>query len=152
MTPVGFVLLFLTGVGPLLAWRKSTIVNLRNQFLWPAIGRGRGRRRRDLRSASRSGRRGCASRLCAFVATTITQEFVRGASVRQRTTGTDLFTALVGLFARSRRRYAGYIVHVGIVLVFLGFAGNGFRARRRSAAQAWRSRSAWGATPSSSSA
>ena len=46
--------------------------------------------------------------------------------MRQRATGTDLFTALVGLFARSRRRYGGYVVHLGIVLVFLGFAGNGF--------------------------
>ena len=42
-------------------------------------------------------------------------------------TGTDLFTALVGLFARQRRRYAGYIVHLGIVLMFLGFAGEGFK-------------------------
>jgi cytochrome c-type biogenesis protein CcmF len=55
------------------------------------------------------------------------QEFVRGARVRQRATGTDLFTALVGLFARQRRRYAGYIVHLGIVLMFLGFAGEGFK-------------------------
>ena len=68
--------------------------------------------------------------LCAFVTTTIVQEFVRGAAVRQRATGTDLFTALVGLFARSRRRYGGYIVHLGIVLMFLGFAGKRLRARR----------------------
>ena len=125
MTPVGLILLFLTGVGPLLAWRKSTIVTLRNQFLWPA----------SAAVVVAAGvtwlgipfwASGLCFALCAFVATTITQEFVRGASVRQRTTGTDLFTALVGLFARSRRRYAGYIVHVGIVLMFLGFAGDGF--------------------------
>src|SRR5690606_31039192 len=65
--------------------------------------------------------------LCAFTFAAIAQEFVRGARVRQRATGTDLFTALVGLFARSRRRYAGYIVHVGIVVIFLGFAGGGFK-------------------------
>ena len=57
----------------------------------------------------------------------MTQEFVRGARVRQRATGTDLFTALVGLVGRQRRRYAGYIVHLGIVLMFLGFAGEGFK-------------------------
>ncbi len=125
MTPVGLALLFLTGIGPLLAWRKSTIVTLRNQFLWPAsaaivVAAG------VTWLGIQFWASGLCFALCAFVTTTITQEFVRGASVRQRTTGTDLFTALVGLFARSRRRYAGYIVHVGIVLVFLGFAGNGF--------------------------
>ena len=58
---------------------------------------------------------------------TITQEFWRGARVRQETTGTDVFTALVGLVGRNKRRYGGYIVHVGIVLMFLGFAGEGFK-------------------------
>jgi len=65
--------------------------------------------------------------LCAFVTATIVQEFVRGARVRQEGTGTDLFTALVGLVGRSKRRYGGYIVHLGIVLIFLGFAGGGFK-------------------------
>ena len=65
--------------------------------------------------------------LCAFVVGTIVQEFWRGANVRRRNTGTDLFTALVGLVGRNKRRYGGYIVHLGIVLIFLGFAGNGFK-------------------------
>ena len=56
---------------------------------------------------------------------TILQEFWRGARVRQRGTGTDLFTALIGLVGRNKRRYGGYIVHVGVVLIFLGFAGKG---------------------------
>src|SRR5437667_9383852 len=65
--------------------------------------------------------------LCAFVTVTIAQEFVRAARVRHQATGIDLFSALIGLFARSRRRYGGYVIHVGIVLVFLGFAGNAFQ-------------------------
>jgi len=125
MTPVGFTLLFLTGVGPLLAWRKSTLVNLRQQFLWPAagavvVGGGVGLLGVAFWPA------GLCFALCAFVTVTIAQEFVRGASVRRRTTGIDLFSALVGLFARNRRRYGGYVIHVGIVLIFLGFAGNAF--------------------------
>jgi cytochrome c-type biogenesis protein CcmF len=125
MTPVGFILLFLTGVGPLLAWRRSTLVNLRQQFLWPFAGAV------SVGSAVVAlgipfWASGLCFALCAWVTTTVLQEFVRGSSVRQRATGTDRFTALVGLFARSRRRYAGYIVHLGIVLMFLGFAGNGF--------------------------
>jgi cytochrome c-type biogenesis protein CcmF len=62
-----------------------------------------------------------------FVMGTITQEFWRGARVRQQTTGTDVFTALVGLVGRNKRRYGGYIIHAGIVLMFLGFAGEGFK-------------------------
>lgn len=65
--------------------------------------------------------------LCAFVGTTIAQEFVRGADVRRGATGTDIVTAMVGLVARSHRRYGGYIVHLGIVLMFLGFAGQGYK-------------------------
>jgi cytochrome c-type biogenesis protein CcmF len=126
MTPVGFVLLFLTGFGPLLAWRKSSLANMRQQFFWPV-----------LTSVVLVGglaafglpfwASGLCFGLCMFVTVTILQEFVRGAGVRRRATGTDIVTALIGLFARSRRRYGGYVVHLGIVLVFLGFAGNQFQ-------------------------
>ncbi len=125
MTPIGLILLFLTGVGPLLAWRKSTLANLWYQFRWPGVAAAIG--------AGGSAGLGIAlwpAGLCfalsGFVAVTIAQEFFRGASVRHRATGVDLFTALVGLFARSRRRYGGYVIHLGIVLAFIGFAGNSF--------------------------
>ncbi len=129
MAPVGLVLLFLTGVGPLLAWRKSSLANLRDSFLWPTL------------SAVVTGSvtrafgvpfwaAGLCFALCAFVTITILQEFARGASVRRRATGTDVFTALVGLFARSRRRYGGYVIHLGIVLAFLGFAGSSFQREK----------------------
>ena len=125
MLPVGLALLLLTGVGPLLAWRKSTVRNLRDQFLVPiavaltvagtlvALG-------------VRVWTSGICFALCGFVMGTFGQEFWRGARVRQGATGTDVFTALIGLVARNKRRYGGYIVHVGIVLMFLGFAGKGF--------------------------
>jgi cytochrome c-type biogenesis protein CcmF len=61
------------------------------------------------------------------VTATIGQGFWRGARVRQGGTGTDVLTAMIGLVARSRRRYGGYIVHVGIVLMFVGFAGEGYK-------------------------
>jgi cytochrome c-type biogenesis protein CcmF len=63
--------------------------------------------------------------LCGFVFGTVAQEFIRGAGVRRSTTGADLLTAMVGLVGRNKRRYGGYIVHLGIVLIFLGFAGEG---------------------------
>ncbi len=126
MLPIGLALLLLTGVGPLLAWRKSTLSNLRHQFFWPLLlGLATGT------AVYAAGVRVWSSGLCfalsAFVCGTIGQEFVRGAQVRRAATGTDALTALVGLVSRSRRRYGGYIVHVGIVLMFLGFAGEGFK-------------------------
>jgi cytochrome c-type biogenesis protein CcmF len=126
MVPIGLVLLLLTGIGPLMAWRKTSLRNLAYQFVWPlglavttviglvAIG-------------FRVWVSGLCFALCALVLGTIGQEFVRGAAVRRGATGTDLVTAMVGLVMRSRRRYGGYIVHVGIVLMFLGFAGTGYK-------------------------
>jgi cytochrome c-type biogenesis protein CcmF len=126
MAPIGLVLLFLTGAAPLLAWRKSTAQNLREQFLWPlatAIAVSGAMVALGVRVWSS----GICFALCAFVVATITQEFWRGARVRQGGTGTDMLTAVVGLVGRNKRRYGGYVVHLGIVLVFFGFAGDGFK-------------------------
>jgi cytochrome c-type biogenesis protein CcmF len=126
MLPIGLILLTLTGIGPLLAWRRSSPSNLLYQFMWPAT----------LAVATGVGLyaigfqvwvSGLCFALCAFVVGTIGQEFIRGAAVRREATGTDLLTAMIGLVARSRRRYGGYVVHVGIVLMFLGFAGTGYK-------------------------
>ena len=124
LIPIGLILLFLTGVGPLLAWRKSSVRNLLEQFLWPGVATAT-----TLAATTALGipvwAPGLCFALCAFVTTTIVQEFWRGGNVRRRNTGTDLFTAIIGLVGRNKRRYGGYIVHVGIVLIFLGFAGSG---------------------------
>ncbi len=125
MTPVGLVLLLLTGIGPLLAWRSSTLANMRHQFQWPIIA-GLVAGTVSYAVGIRVWSSGICFALCGFVAGTITQEFLRGAAVRRQSTGTDFFTALVGLVGRNKRRYGGYVVHMGIVLMFLGFAGEGF--------------------------
>jgi cytochrome c-type biogenesis protein CcmF len=123
MLPIGLALLLLTGIGPLLAWRKSTFTTLRDQFMFPVLlGTVVGG------TVAAFGVRIWSAGLCfafsGFVMGTILQEFWRGARVRQGSTGTDLFTALVGLVGRNKRRYGGYVVHVGVVLIFLGFAGS----------------------------
>jgi cytochrome c-type biogenesis protein CcmF len=126
MLPIGLILLFLTGVGPLLAWRKSTVSNLVQQFMWPvavSIVTAGALAALGMRVWSS----GICFALCAFTFTTIAQEFIRGAQVRRSATGTDVITGMIGLVGRSKRRYGGYIVHVGIVLMFLGFAGEGFK-------------------------
>ncbi|HEX6465157.1 MAG TPA: cytochrome c-type biogenesis CcmF C-terminal domain-containing protein, partial [Vicinamibacterales bacterium] len=126
MRPIGLTLLVLTGIAPLLAWRKSTLSNLLHDFTWPVVAL--------IATAAAVyalgitvWSSGLCFALCAFVGVTILQEFVRGAKVRRDSTGTDQFTALIGLVARQRRRYGGYIVHFGIVLMFLGFAGQGYK-------------------------
>jgi cytochrome c-type biogenesis protein CcmF len=126
MLPIGLMLLVLTGIGPSLAWRKSTINNLASQFMWPTLA-----------AVLVAGgliamgvpmwASGLCFALCAYVTATIIQEFWRGAIVRKDATGTDVLTAMIGLFGRSRRRYAGYLVHLGIVVMFFGFAGEGFK-------------------------
>ncbi len=126
MLPIGLFLLALTGVGPLLAWRKSTVSNLVDQFLYPVVfafvvaGA-------LVAMGVRVWSSGICFALCAFVFGTITQEFIRGAEVRRAATGLDRLTAMIGLVGRSKRRYGGYIVHVGIALMFFGFAGEGFK-------------------------
>jgi cytochrome c-type biogenesis protein CcmF len=126
MRPIGLALLVLTGIAPLLAWRKSTLANLAQSFAWPVAAM-------MVTGAAvyalgiKLWASGICFALCAFVGATIAQEFIRGAQVRKGTSGADIFTALIGLVARQRRRYGGYIVHLGIVLMFLGFAGQGYK-------------------------
>ena len=126
MIPIGLILLLLTGIGPLLAWRKSTLANLGQQFLWPAVV-AVGTAAVLYSLGFRVWVSGICFALCGFVVGTVGQEFVRGAVVRRGVTGTDLLTAMIGLVMRSRRRYGGYVVHLGIVLMMLGFAGSGYR-------------------------
>jgi cytochrome c-type biogenesis protein CcmF len=134
MPPIGLFLLFLTGIGPLLAWRKATLRNLSEQILWPALSAlvvGVACVALSLHSAvvlANVWISGLCFALCAFVTGTVVQEFWRGTNVRRRATGTDFLTALIGLVSRNKRRYGGYIVHIGIVLLFLGFAGKAFEA------------------------
>ena len=99
-----------------------------HQFLWPTVaavvtGGALVRARRP-----RLGVGHLLRAVRASSSATIAQEFVaRRAACRKGATGTDILTALIGLVGRNKRRYGGYIVHVGIVLMFLGFAGQGFK-------------------------
>jgi cytochrome c-type biogenesis protein CcmF len=127
MVPIGLILLFLTGVGPLIAWRRASASHLRYQFTYPTISA-----LFTLGVCLAVGLQAswaaviCFS-LCAFVLGTISQEFIRGVAVRKKNTGADAVSALLGMVIRGKRRYGGYIVHVGIVLMFIGFAGSAYQ-------------------------
>jgi cytochrome c-type biogenesis protein CcmF len=123
--PIGLLLLFLTGVGPLLAWRKTSTESLKRNFGWPlAIGLVGGAV--VLALGFREFYSLVCLILCVFVASTITMEFYRGAKVIRARSGASLFTSGVDLTMRNTRRYGGYIVHMGMVLVFIGLAGAAF--------------------------
>lgn len=124
--PIGLALLALTGVGPLIAWRKASVSNLRRQFAAPLAA---GAVTAVLLIALRFGDfyAGVALSLAAFVIGTIVQEFARGIGARHRLHGEGYALAFARLVARNRRRYGGYIVHLGIVIYFVAFSGMAFK-------------------------
>jgi cytochrome c-type biogenesis protein CcmF len=124
--PLGLLLLALTGIGPLIAWRKASISNLRRQFAVPVVT-GVVLATALVVAGMRNGYALVAYLLAAFVAATIVQEFVKGVGARRSIHGETFVLAFTRLVARNRRRYGGYIVHAGIVLLFAAFAGLAFK-------------------------
>jgi cytochrome c-type biogenesis protein CcmF len=129
--PVALLLLLLTAVGPLLAWRRTSVESLKRNFLWPAIG--------ALATGALLVALGMRPwkdvsyfyslmtiMLSALVALTVISEFVRGGRVIGRHTGQNLFASMVQLAHRNTRRYGGYIVHFGVIVIMIGFAGSVF--------------------------
>jgi len=121
--PLFLVLLLLMGVGPLVAWRKASWDNLRRNFLWPAAG--------SLVVAVMLAVLGArelwtllALTLSAFVVLTIVFDTARAAAARRAIAGEGLLTALQSLLLRNQRRYGGFVVHLGVVLVVLGITGS----------------------------
>jgi len=127
--PLGLLLLALTGIGPLIAWRKASAANLRRQFAGPLSAGGLTLAVllvagiRDLYAVT-------ALALAGFVAGTIGQEFWRGVRARRRMHGESVPLALYRLVGRNRRRYGGYIVHAGVLIYFVAFAGMAFKVER----------------------
>jgi cytochrome c-type biogenesis protein CcmF len=127
MVPIGLILLFLTGIGPGIAWRRATASHLRYQFFWPLAALAATLVVCFSAGLQSSWAATICFGLCAFTATTIMQEFARGLAIRKKNTGSDALSALIGMILRGKRRYGGYIVHVGIVLMFVGFAGTAYQ-------------------------
>ena len=124
--PLGLLLLGLTGIGPLIAWRRASRANLRRQFIMP-LGVGLLTLVASLVAGIRDLYPVVTMSLAAFVGAAIVQEFSRGVRARMRIHGESASGALVRLVGRNRRRYGGYIVHVGILCYCVAFAGMAFR-------------------------
>src|SRR5712692_4297962 len=123
--PTGLLLLFLTGVGPLLAWRKTSTESLKRNFGWP-LGIGLFAGVVALVFGFRQFYSWICLILCVFVASTVLLEFYRGARVIRARSGASFAASAVDLTMRNTRRYGGYIVHMGMVFVFIGLAGAAF--------------------------
>jgi len=126
IVPIGLALLLLTGIGPLVAWRNASIPNLKRQFTVPATT-GLFVLLILLVAGMRDVYVLLAIAFGGFVTATVIQEFGRGASARHRQFGEPLALAALRLIGRNRRRYGGYIVHTGIVLLFIAFSGMAFK-------------------------
>ena len=121
--PLFLLLVFLMGVGPMIAWKKASWDNLRRNFLWPTV-------------ASfvvalflfiwlvRDFLPLLGFTLLSFVVFTILFDTTLAVRARHRIAGEGVFSALVTLARRNQRRYGGLIVHLGVVLIFLGIAGS----------------------------
>jgi len=130
MVPIGLLLLFLTGAGPLLAWRKTSFQSLKRNFTAPlAIATVVGGLL--LLGGVRHFYAWMSLYLSAFVAACILGEFYKGARTRQRGSGENFLEAVYNLTMRNTRRYGGYIIHLGIVMLFVGFAGLAFKTEGR---------------------
>ena len=124
--PIGLLLLALTGIGPLIAWRKASTPNLKRQFTWP-VAAGVITAVALLAAGVRGLYPVMALSLAGFVCGTIVQEFHRGVRARRRMHGESVPVAFGRLVARNRRRYGGYLVHTGIVIYFVAFSGMAFK-------------------------
>jgi cytochrome c-type biogenesis protein CcmF len=133
--PIGIFLVLLTGVGPLLPWRSASLKSIRRNFVLPVIAfwvaaivclvAGA---RPWVDGAFDTGNFYAlvAFAVAAAVLTAIFGEFIRGGGVIARQTGKNIVASTWLLTRRNTRRYGGYIIHVGVVIVVIGLAGSAF--------------------------
>jgi cytochrome c-type biogenesis protein CcmF len=129
--PIGLLLLFLTGVGPLLAWRSTSLKSIRRNFILPlitfwitaiALVIFGSRPWQDLGQCFAW----LSFSLSVAVTTAILSEFYRGANVIHRQSGHNLIYSTLRLIGLNTRRYGGYVVHLGVIIIIIGLAGSAF--------------------------
>jgi cytochrome c-type biogenesis protein CcmF len=123
--PIAIFLMFLTGVGPLLAWRKASVNSLKRNFLLPAgfsFAIGVALYFMGVTHVYAL----MALVMSAFVGLTIIREFYKGARARSYGSAENFIEAVVNLTLANTRRYGGYIVHFAFVLLFIGWSGQAF--------------------------
>ena len=123
--PIGVALLILTGIGPLISWRKASGAQLARRFAMPlAVALAAAIVLLFATPAWESWVAGLVFTASAFVAASVVGEFWRGARTIHALGGVGPVGAVARLVGRNPRRYGGYVVHLGVVLLFIGFAGS----------------------------
>ena len=130
MIPIGLALLLLTGAGPLLAWRHTSVETLKRSFGWPILG--------SIifimalyAFGIHDGWALGSFAISFFVMWTILVEFVKGANIRRKNSGENFLLAMYMLSRKNTRRYGGYLIHAAMVVMFVGFTGNAFNSETR---------------------
>ena len=122
--PLALALVLLSGIGPVIAWRRATLANARRNFASPVLAALL--TLAGLLAAGVQPKPLAVAMFCcaAFVLACIGQEFFRGTRARRAIAGEPPPIALLALVRRNRRRYGGYIVHVGMAILFVGVAAS----------------------------
>ena len=129
MIPIAMGLVLLTGLCPLLAWRKATMANLKKNFMFPfavAVAAGIVLAAIGVRQIMPW----IFLVLCSFVTATILSELVRGSVARMAKSSENPVFAFKNLVWRNKRRYGGYMIHIGVVFMFVAFSGNAFNVQK----------------------
>ncbi|KKL86638.1 hypothetical protein LCGC14_1942750, partial [marine sediment metagenome] len=130
ITPIGLGLLFLMGICPLIAWRKSSVSNLFKKFFIPSTTAAVGAVVLFI-FGIRSFYTLISYALCIFVLITLFLEFFYGTRTRHSIFKEGYHKALWNLVVRNKRRYGGYVVHFGVVLVFIALSANTFNLEKQ---------------------
>ena len=157
MVPGGLTLIILMGIGPLIPWRKATAKAFKRNMFLPfvaslavtgvLIGVDAYHLQAHLRAthipwgevplaripldAELTGVYASLGFLASFfVVYTMSYEFIRGAAVRAKNAGEGMLTAMVRLTLRNKRRYGGFLTHIGFAGLFLGFVGTGLKIQK----------------------
>ncbi|MFL5819157.1 MAG: heme lyase CcmF/NrfE family subunit [Solirubrobacteraceae bacterium] len=125
IVPLALLLVLLAGIGPVIAWRRASPTNLARSFRFP-LATGALLLAVLLTFGGVSQRPLALAMFClgGFVAAAVAQEFWRGVAARRAVSGEPPPVALAALVQRNRRRYGGYLVHLGIAVVFVGVAAS----------------------------
>ncbi len=143
MIPLGLLVLFLMGIGTIIAWRKATWKSFVRDFKWPLLSTALVT---PVLVGSYWSLRGAALGAepttldvtyavltiagCIFAASAMGQEFVRGLLARRRGHDEGIFEATYHLLRKQRRRYGGYVVHIGMLCMFVAFSGNAVKLEK----------------------
>jgi cytochrome c-type biogenesis protein CcmF len=122
--PLALILVLLSGIGPVIAWRRATLANARRNFLAPAASALLTLAVLLLAGVTQKPLAIAMFCCAAFVLGSVGQEFFRGTRARRAMAGEPGPLALLALVRRNRRRYGGYVVHIGIAVLFVGVAAS----------------------------